>query len=131
MATPRTKRSPLVTAYVAFAWATGVMMTILVFIAMPLKYWANQPDLDKVVGMIHGMALYPPYVILSIATAFVFRLSIPHMALMALAGLVPGLSPYVARRTVRHIEAKQTAKAPAQATLPAQAVAPADSPVTG
>lgn len=130
MATPRTKRSPLVTAYVAFAWATGVMMTILVFIAMPLKYWANQPDLDKVVGMIHGMALYPPYVILSIATAFVFRLSIPHMALMALAGLVPGLSPYVARRTVRHIDAKQAAKTvPAQ--MVSQSVVSADSPVTG
>jgi integral membrane protein len=129
MATPRTKRSPLVTAYLAFAWATGVMMTILVFIAMPLKYWANQPDLDKVVGMIHGMALYPPYVILSIATAFVFRLSIPHMALMALAGLVPGLSPYVARRTVRHIDAKQAAKVPAQAV--AQSVSSADSPVIG
>ena len=129
MATPRTKRSPLVTAYVAFAWATGVMMTILVFIAMPLKYWANQPDLDKVVGMIHGMALYPPYVILSIATAFVFRLSIPHMALMALAGLVPGLSPYVARRTLQHIDAKQAAKVPAQVV--AQNVASADSPVAG
>lgn len=130
MATPRTKRSPLVTAYVAFAWATGVMMTILVFIAMPLKYWANQPDLDKVVGMIHGMALYPPYVILSIATAFVFRLSIPHMALMALAGLVPGLSPYVARRTVRHIDAKQAAKAVPAQVVP-QSVVSADSPVTG
>lgn len=130
MATPRTKRSPLVTAYVAFAWATGVMMTILVFIAMPLKYWGNQPNLDKIVGMIHGMALYPPYVILSIATAFVFRLSIPHMALMALAGLIPGLSPYVARRTVRHIDAKQAAKAvPAQSV--AQSVVSADSPVTG
>ena len=129
MATPRTKRSPLVTAYVAFAWATGVMMTILVFIAMPLKYWANQPDLDKVVGMIHGMALYPPYVILSIATAFVFRLSIPHMALMALAGLIPGLSPYVARRTVRHIDAKQAAKAVAAQPV-AQGVVSVDSPVT-
>jgi integral membrane protein len=119
MATPRTKRSPLVTAYVVFAWATGIMMTILVFIGMPLKYWANQPELDKVAGMIHGMALYPPYVILSIATAFVFRLSIPHMALMALAGLIPGLSPYVARRTVRHIDAKQAAAA-AQAQVPVQ-----------
>jgi integral membrane protein len=121
MATPRTKHSPLVTAYVVFAWATGIMMTILVFVGMPLKYWANQGELDKVVGMIHGMALYPPYVILSIATAFVFRLSIPHMALMALAGLVPGLSPYVARRTVRHIDAKQAAAAAAQAQVPVQA----------
>jgi integral membrane protein len=131
MATPRTKRSPLVTAYLAFAWTTGAMITILVFVAVPLKYWAHQPDLDKIVGLIHGAVLYPPYVILSIATAFVFRLSIPHMALMALAGLVPGLSPYVARRTVRQIDAKQAAKATSKTpNLVPQTAAPADSPTT-
>jgi len=117
------KRSPLVTAYVAFAWATGVMMVVLVFVGMPLKYWAHSGEVDKIVGMVHGMGLYPIYVILSIATAFVYRLSIPHMALMALAGLVPGLSPYVARRTLKHIDARQAARVPAQAQ-------PADSPVS-
>ncbi|HEV2345200.1 MAG TPA: DUF3817 domain-containing protein [Actinocrinis sp.] len=114
-ATTPTKRSPLVNAYVAFAWATGVAMVLLVFVGMPLKYWANSGELDKIVGMTHGMGLYPIYVILSIATAFVYRLSIPHMALMALAGLVPGLSPYVAGRTLKHIDAKQAARIPAQA----------------
>lgn len=122
-ATTPPKRSPLVTAYVAFAWATGVAMVILVFVAMPLKYWAHSGELDKIVGMTHGMGLYPIYVILSIATAFIYRLSIPHMALMALAGLVPGLSPYVAGRTLKHIDAKQAARIPAQA----QAV---DSPIS-
>jgi integral membrane protein len=114
------KRTPLVTAYVGFAWATGVMMAILVFVAVPLRYWAGSGELDKIVGMVHGIALYPVYVILSIATAFVYRLSIPHMALMALAGLVPGLSPYVAIRTLKHIDAKQAAKKPAQAAGPVE-----------
>jgi integral membrane protein len=121
--TSAAKRSPLVTAYVAFAWATGVMMTILVFVGMPLKYWAHSGELDKIVGMVHGVGLYPIYVILSIATAFVYRLSIPHMALMALAGLVPGLSPYVAGRTVKHIDARKAARVPVQAQ-------PVDSPVS-
>ncbi len=123
MATTSAKRSPLVTAYVAFAWATGVMMAILVFVGMPLKYWAHSGELDKIVGMVHGMGLYPVYVILSIATAYVYRLSIPHMALMALAGLVPGLSPYVAGRTLKHIDARQAVRVPVQAQA-------ADSPVT-
>lgn len=117
------KRSPLVNAYVAFAWATGVMMVILVFIGMPLKYWAHSGEVDKIVGMVHGMGLYPIYVILCIATAFIYRLSIPHMALMALAGLIPGLSPYVAGRTLKHIDARQAARIPAQAQ-------PADSPIS-
>jgi integral membrane protein len=114
-ATPPVKRSPLINAYVAFAWATGVAMVVLVFIGVPLKYGADSGGVDKVVGLVHGVFLYPVYVILSIATAFVYRLSIPHMALMALAGLIPGLSPYVARRTLKHIDAKQAAKIPAQA----------------
>lgn len=113
-ATPPVKHSPLVNAYVAFAWATGVAMVILVFIGVPLKYGFDSGGVDKVVGLVHGVFLYPIYVILSIATAFVHRLSIPHMALMALAGLIPGLSPYVARRTLKHIDAKQAARIPAQ-----------------
>lgn len=116
-ATPAAKRSPLVTAYVAFAWATGVAMVLLVFVGMPLKYWANSGGVDKIVGMVHGMGLYPIYVILCIATAFRYRLSIPHMALMALAGLIPGLSPYVAGRTVKHIDERAAAKG----AVPAQA----------
>jgi len=122
-ATPPVKRSPLVNAYVVFAWATGVAMVVLVFIGVPLKYWADAGGVDKVVGLVHGVFLYPIYVILSIATAFVHRLSIPHMALMALAGLIPGLSPYVAKRTLSHIDAKQAARIPAQAQT-------ADSPIS-
>lgn len=122
-ATPPVKRSPLVNAYVIFAWATGVAMVILVFVGVPLKYGADSGGVDKVVGLVHGVFLYPIYVILSIATAFVYRLSIPHMALMALAGLIPGLSPYVAQRTLKHIDAKQLAKIPAQAQT-------ADSPIS-
>lgn len=122
-ATPPVKRSPLVNAYVVFAWATGVAMVVLVFIGVPLKYGADSGGVDKVVGLVHGVFLYPIYVILSIATAFVHRLSIPHMALMALAGLVPGLSPYVAGRTLKHIDARQAARIPAQSQ-------PADSPIS-
>jgi integral membrane protein len=122
-ATVAEKRPLLVTAYVIFAWATGVMMTILVFVGVPLKYLANSGEIDKIVGLVHGVALYPVYVILSIATAFVYRLSIPHMALMALAGLVPGLSPYVARRTLKHIDARRDSQAPARTQR-------ADSPVS-
>lgn len=122
-ATPPVKRSPLVNAYVVFAWATGVAMVLLVFVGVPLKYGADSGGVDKVVGLVHGVFLYPVYVILSIATAFVHRLSIPHMALMALAGLIPGLSPYVAKRTLKHIDAKQVARIPAQAQT-------ADSPIS-
>jgi integral membrane protein len=123
------KRPLLVSAYVFFAWATGVMIVLLVFVTVPLKYWGSVPGPEEVVGLVHGVFLYPPYVILSIATAFVYRLSIPHMALMALAGLVPGLSPYVAGRTVKHIEARQAAQAAKKLPGQSKPKRPVDSPV--
>jgi integral membrane protein len=113
-------RRPLVRLYVLFAWTTGVTITVL-YICLILQHFhvkAADP-IAELVGVVHGVGLYPIYVVLSIATAFVYRLSIPHMALMALAGLLPGLSPYVARKTVRHVDAKIVQKAERDARIAA------------
>jgi integral membrane protein len=124
------QRPILVKAYVVFAWATGVMATILFFVGIPLQYLAHEGQVDKIVGVIHGVGLYPAYVVLSIAMAFRYRLSIPHMALMALAGLLPGLSVYVSIRTLRHIDEKAAAKAAkAKKKVPTQAKRSAGSAV--
>lgn len=37
------------------AWIEGVSYLILLFIAMPMKYFAEQPQLVRVTGMIHGV----------------------------------------------------------------------------
>lgn len=109
------QRPLLVRGYVAFAWATGFMAAILFFVGLPLQYLAHVDQVDEIVGVVHGVGLYPAYVLLSIAVAFKYRLSIPHMALMALAGLLPGLSIYVSMRTVKHIDAKEEARLAKQA----------------
>jgi integral membrane protein len=122
MPTTIAQRPLLVKAYVVFAWATGIMATILFFVGIPLQYLAHEGQVDKIVGVIHGVGLYPAYVVLSIAMAFRYRLSIPHMALMALAGLIPGLSVYVSIRTLKHIDVKEAEKAnKKKKKLPAQA----------
>lgn len=136
------QRPLLVRGYVIFAWATGFMAAILFFVGIPLQYLAHVNQVDEIVGVVHGVGLYPAYVILSIAVAFRFRLSIPHMALMALAGLLPGLSIYVSMRTVKHIDAKEEARLAKQAAklaaragrkrVPAQGKAqpvPAEEPI--
>ena len=56
----------IVKLYVAFAWATGVMITILVFIGVPLRYLAHEGQVDMIVGFIHGVFLSPEYVVLAI-----------------------------------------------------------------
>jgi len=128
MPTTIAQRPLLVKAYVVFAWATGIMATILFFVGIPLQYLAHEGQVDKIVGVIHGVGLYPAYVVLSIAMAFRYRLSIPHMALMALAGLIPGLSVYVSIRTLKHIDIKEAEKAnKKKKKVPAQAKKSASS----
>ena len=111
-------RPLLLKFYVVLAWVTGTTITILELVALPLTWWAHSPQLGDVIGVIHGMGLYPLYVIVCLIVAFGYRVSIPHMAVMALAGLLPFASPAVAIWTLRHIdrrEAEKAAKAAARA----------------
>jgi integral membrane protein len=121
--TTATKRSPLLTAYLVLAWVTGTAITILELVAMPLTWWAHSPQLGSALGVVHGMGLYPVYVLVCLVVAFTYRVSIPHMALMALAGLLPFAAPLVAHRTLKHIDAKRAA------TIATGASAPARNPV--
>lgn len=41
--------------FLAVAFLEGVSYLILVFVAMPLKYIAGQPEMVKRVGMAHGL----------------------------------------------------------------------------
>ena len=111
-------RPLLLKFYLVLAWITGTTITILELVALPLTWWAHSPGLGDVIGVIHGMGLYPLYVVTCLVVAFRFRVSIPHMAMMALAGLLPFASPAVAHWTLKHIdrrEAEKAAKAAARA----------------
>lgn len=35
-------------------YAEGISLLVLLFIAVPLKYWAGDPSLTKLIGPIHG-----------------------------------------------------------------------------
>jgi integral membrane protein len=104
-------RPPLLKTYVVLAWITGTTITVLELVALPLTWWAHSHGLGNVLGVIHGMGLYPLYVIVCLVVAFRYRVSIPHMAVMALAGLLPFASPAVAHWTLRHIDAHEAEKA--------------------
>ena len=126
-------RPLLLKTYVVLAWITGTAITILELVALPLKWWANSPGLGNGLGLVHGMGLYPLYVIVCLIVAFAYRVSIPHMAVMALAGLLPFASPIVAHWTLKHIdkrEAEKAAKAAARAERVAQKKAAKAASVT-
>jgi integral membrane protein len=116
-------RPLLLKAYVVLAWITGTAITVLELVALPLSWWAHSPGLGSALGLVHGMGLYPLYVIVCLIVAFAYRVSIPHIAVMALAGLLPFASPIVAYWTLKHIdkrEAEKAAKAAARAERVAQ-----------
>jgi integral membrane protein len=84
--------------YRVLAYLTGVMLLILVFVAMPLKYLADRPTMVAVVGPIHGF-LYVIYLVVAFDLAVRNRWPFTRTLLVLLAGTVPAMS-FVAERKV-------------------------------
>ncbi len=53
-------------------FAEGLSLLILLFIAMPLKYWANLPEVVTVVGSLHGF-LFITYLLIIAYTTWKVR----------------------------------------------------------
>ncbi len=83
------------------AYVTGVLLVVLVFVAMPLKYIGNDDRLVAVVGVAHGW-LYMLYLIAAFMLAFQLRWSLGRTLLLLLAGTIPFAS-FVAERKVTHL----------------------------
>lgn len=82
------------------AWATGVMLLLLVFVAMPMKYGFDRPLLVELIGPIHG-ALYAVYVIVAFNFAVTQRFSLIKTVALLLAGTIPFASFYAERYAIR------------------------------
>jgi len=78
------------------AYIVGVVLLVLVFVAMPVKYIGDDPSLVETVGPIHGF-LYIVYLVLAFDLARRARWSLGRTVLILLAGTVPFLS-FVAER---------------------------------
>jgi integral membrane protein len=50
----------------------GISLIILIFIAVPLKYWGGQPLLVKLVGPVHGL-LFTLFVIITLSVGVTYR----------------------------------------------------------
>ena len=85
-------------AYRIAAWVTGIGLVILVFVAMPLKYFFGQPQLVAVVGVTHGF-LYMIYIVCTLLLAERCRWKPFDALLILLAGTIP-LAGFFAERRV-------------------------------
>ena len=86
--------------YRVAAWVTGIGLLVLVFIAMPLKYFFGEPRPVALVGMLHGF-LYMAYIVCTLILAERCRWK-PVFAVVILAsGTIP-VASFVAERKVTH-----------------------------
>jgi integral membrane protein len=84
--------------YRVMAYVVGVMLLVLVFIAMPVKYIGDDPSLVETVGPIHGF-LYVVYLVFTVDLGVRLKWPLGRMLLIMLAGTIPFMS-FVAERWV-------------------------------
>lgn len=66
----------------------GVSFLILLFIAMPLKYYFNYPIAVKINGWIHGV-LFVGYIIAVLRTAILIKWDVFRVGIALAASLIP------------------------------------------
>ncbi len=82
------------------AWIEGVSYLVLVGIAMPLKYLADQPEAVRVTGMIHGVL----FMLFCVALALAWRQrrwSLLRSTVAFASALVPGATFFMDRHLAR------------------------------
>lgn len=94
-------KSPL-DRYRLLAYIVGVGLVTLVFVGMPLKYWAHSPGVAKYVGTVHGF-LYIVYLVACLELALRYRLRAPRLLALVCAGFVPFLSFVAERNTTAYV----------------------------
>lgn len=74
--------------YRVIAWITGVALLLLVFVAMPLKYFVERDGLMAIAGPGHGL-FYMVYVLLTLDLGLKVRWGVKRLILTCLAGTIP------------------------------------------
>ncbi len=96
-------RDPLL-RYRVMANVVGVVLLVLVFVAVPLRYLGGHPTLSKTVSPIHG-ALYIVLVVNVLLLGRARSWPLKRIVLVALGGTVPVVSFLVERRVAARDEA--------------------------
>jgi len=77
----------------------GISFILLVFIAMPLKYWANIPLAVKYTGWVHGL-LFVAYVFVLIQCWIEYNWKFGRVVLFFFASLLP-FAPFLVEKKLK------------------------------
>ena len=99
--------------YRVMSFVTGTTLLVLcVFLLLhtvDLGLWTHLKILVTVVGVGHGVVLYPIYMVMCFQFALKARLHPGWVALMLLAGFVPGLAFYMEHRMATTVMTRSNA----------------------
>jgi integral membrane protein len=76
------------------SYLEGISYILLLFIAVPIKYYANDPSLVKLLGMPHGL-LVVAYVILSIVNSKKHNWNFIKTVVVLISSIIPFGTFYV------------------------------------
>lgn len=94
----------VVSRFKTIAISEGISFLVLLFIAMPLKYFGNLPQMVLIVGWVHGF-LFIAYMISLLQVKMVHRWSFNKAFIAAAAALIP-FGPFVLEKKILKEEAE-------------------------
>ncbi len=78
----------------------GTSYLLLLFIAVPVKYWMNDPQYVKLLGMPHGL-LFVGYIVLAFLLKSELNWSIKKLGVVLIASILPLGTFYVDKKYLR------------------------------
>lgn len=88
------------------AMAEGISFLVLLFIAMPMKYWADIPIAVTIVGGLHGV-LFVSFAALAIWVKEAYKMNFKWLALSFIASIIPFGTFAMEKRWKQEQEEKQ------------------------
>jgi len=97
--------------YKIMSYITGSTLLML-FVMLALhkiapSVWSNFHLLDRILGMGHGLVLYPIYLVTCFQLFLKAKMNALALVAMLLAGFVPGLAFVMERWNEKHVTAKR------------------------
>jgi integral membrane protein len=98
------KLSGALLRYRIMALVTGTLLVVLVFVAVPLNWWAHEHGPVAVVGTAHGF-LFMVYLVTALDLGMRRRWPLLKLGLVMIAGTIPFASFVAERKITREIKA--------------------------
>ena len=89
--------SSLFKIFKTVAFLEGVSYLLLLFIAVPIKYFGNDPQYVKMLGMPHGL-LFIAYIILAVILGSKLKWPSKTLAIVLLASIIPFGTFYIDKK---------------------------------